>query len=459
MSYAIIDIETTGGSATNSRITEIAIYIHDGEKIIREYQTLINPCCEIPYNIIQLTGITNQMVADAPLFKEVAESILEFTKDQIFVAHNVNFDYNFVKAEFNRMGISFRRKKLCTVRLSRKILPGKTSYSLGKLCDNLGIKLNNRHRAAGDAHATTRLFELLLDKDDQDFIQNSLKPQSLEALLPPNMPKSDFLALPEKQGIYYFLDEKKQIVYIGKAKNIKKRIHSHFSGNSNTGSKNYFVKNVFGIDFQEIENDLLLDIIEATEIKKHWPRYNRSLKRVTLNYGLFQYEDRKGYLRFNIGRSGKFDKPLVVFKSQAEIKSFLKTIVYDYELCPRLSGLQPISSGKCNYIEEFDCQGACIGIEDSNSYNHRVIKAVNERVNLDTTFIIKEPLSDNRTSAIVLVEKGRYKGYGNIKNSISTRSLEDIKPHLNSAYDDQDMSILIHSYLNKTAMKNIHFFK
>lgn len=455
--YSIIDIETTGGSATNSRITEIAIYIHDGEKIIDEYQTLINPCARIPYNITQLTGITDHMVSGAPQFKEVAERILEITKDQIFVAHNVNFDYNFIKAEFNRIGLSFRRKKLCTVRLSRKIIPGKSTYSLGKLCDNLGIRLNNRHRAAGDAHATTILFELLLKNDNSNFIENSLKPQSLEALIPPNMPKEDFVALPEKQGIYYFLDEKKDIVYIGKAKNIKKRVHGHFSGNSNTGSKNYFVKNVFGIDFQEIENDLFVDIIEATEIKKHWPKYNSSMKRVTLNYGLFKYEDRNGYLRFNIGRSGKFDKPLIVFKSQAEIKSFLKNIVSRYQLCPRLSGLQPISSGKCNYIEEFDCNGACTGIEEPLNYNFRVKRAIEEEVNMDSTFIIKEPLKDNKTCAVVLVEKGRYKGYGNISKSFPTETLADIKPHLTAAYDDQDMSILIHAYLNKTKMKNIHF--
>lgn len=457
--YSIIDIETTGGSATNSRITEIAIYIFDRKRIVKEYQSLINPCRQIPYNITKLTGITDEMVAEAPLFKDIAEEILKITNNQIFVAHNVNFDYNFIKAEFNRIGIQFRRKKLCTVRLSRKILPGKLSYSLGRLCESLGISLNNRHRAAGDAHATTLLFELLLQKDNQEFITNSLKSQSLEALLPPNMPKSDFMALPEKQGIYYFLNQKKEIVYIGKAKNIKKRVHSHFSGNSNTGSKNYFVKNVFGLNYQEIENELLVDIIEATEIKKHWPRYNRSMKRVTLNYGLFRYEDRNGYLRFNIGRSGKFDKPIIVFKSQAEIKHFLKELVFDYQLCPRLSGLQPIGSGRCNYIEEFECEGACCGNECASDYNKRVNKAIEERVIINSSFMIKEPLKNNNENAVVLVEKGRYKGYGKIKKSVIIDTIDELKPHLNSAYDDQDMSILIHSYLNKTKSGNIHFFK
>ncbi len=457
--YSIIDIETTGGSATNSRITEIAIYIFDGKRIVKEYQSLINPCRQIPYNITKLTGITDEMVAEAPLFKDIAEEILKITNNQIFVAHNVNFDYNFIKAEFNRIGIQFRRKKLCTVRLSRKILPGKLSYSLGRLCESLGIILNNRHRAAGDARATTLLFGLLLQKDNQEFITNSLKPQSLEALLPPNMPKSDFMALPEKQGIYYFLNQKKEIVYIGKAKNIKKRVHSHFSGNSNTGSKNYFVKNVFGLNYQEIENELLVDIIEATEIKKHWPRYNRSMKRVTLNYGLFKYEDRNGYLRFNIGRSGKFDKPLIVFKSQSEIKNFLKNIVYEFQLCPRLSGLQPIGTGKCNYIEEFECEGACCGKENAYEYNNRVKKAIEERIIINSTFMIKEPLENSKENAIILVEKGRYKGYGRVKDSVSIENIDEVKPHLNSAYDDQDMSILIHSYLNKTKAENIHFFK
>ena len=313
--YAIVDIETTGGSATRSRITEIAIYKHDGQKIVDEYQTLVNPCQDIPYNITKLTGIDNELVANAPLFFDVAKEIDAFLDGCVFVAHNVNFDYGFIKAEFERIGLSFRRKKLCTVRLSRKLLPGKYLYSLGKLCASEGIPLNNAHRAAADAKATAILFTQLMKIDREGYIEKALNPLSLEGLMPPNMPKEDFIALPNKQGIYYMLNERKQVIYIGKAKDIKKRVHSHFSGNTNTKSKYHFVKNIFGIDFKVIPNTLLVDIIEATEIKKHWPIHNRSYKRITLNYGLFQYTDRNGYERFNSGRCGKHDKPIKSFKS------------------------------------------------------------------------------------------------------------------------------------------------
>jgi DNA polymerase-3 subunit epsilon len=160
--FAIVDIETTGGSPETSRITEIAIFLFDGKDVVKEYTTLINPECFIPPNITRLTGITNEMVTDAPRFYEVARRIGEFTEDAIFVAHNVQFDYKFVQAEFKRLGYSYSRKTLCTVRLSRKYLPGYSSYSLGNICGELGIPISGRHRAAGDALATVKLFQKLL---------------------------------------------------------------------------------------------------------------------------------------------------------------------------------------------------------------------------------------------------------------------------------------------------------
>lgn len=455
--YAIVDIETTGGSATRSRITEIAIYIHDGNTIVNEYQSLVNPETQIPPGIVTLTGITDDMVAEAPLFSDIADQIENFTKDCVFVAHNVNFDYNFIKAEFDRIGRAFRRKKLCTVRLSRKILPGKFSYSLGKLCASENIPLNGRHRAAGDAKATAILFERLLKLDKDQFIQKALNPQSLEALLPPNMPKSDFVALPNAQGLYYFLNQKKEIVYIGKAKDIKKRVHSHFSGTSNTKSKYFFVKNIYGVDFKLIPDTLLLDIIEATEIKKHWPRYNSSLKRITLNHGLFQFEDRNGYLRFSIGRCGKHDRPLKSFKNLAELKHLLRIMVMDYNLCPRLSGLQPLGTGKCNYIEQVNCQGACTQEESTESYNGRVRRAVEEQINKMSSYVLTESTIDGRNKSVILVEKGRYKGYGIVPIDIDVSNIELVKANIQTAYDDQDMSILVNAQFRKTKTENIVF--
>jgi len=172
--FSIIDIETTGGANATGRITEIAIVQHDGQRVVDSYQSLINPQCWIPSFITQLTGIDNQMVKDAPTFEEIADEVRNRTKNAVFVAHNVTFDYGFVKREFERLDEYFDRNKLCTVRLSRKIFPGYKSYSLGNICRDLQIQHTHHHRAMGDAAATVKLFELLLQNDHQGILSNML---------------------------------------------------------------------------------------------------------------------------------------------------------------------------------------------------------------------------------------------------------------------------------------------
>lgn len=165
--YAIIDIETTGQSASKGKITEIAIFIHNGFQITDSFSSLINPECYIPGFITELTGISNEMVRSAPKFYEIARQVVEMTQDKIFVAHNASFDYRFIQEEFKRLGYDYQRKTMCTVRMGRKFLPGYRSYSLGKICDELGISINGRHRAAGDALATTKLFEIIMERKAQ----------------------------------------------------------------------------------------------------------------------------------------------------------------------------------------------------------------------------------------------------------------------------------------------------
>jgi len=169
--FAIIDIETTGYKHNYAKITEIAIYQHNGDEITGAYSTLINPEMDIPLFITRLTGINNEMVKNAPKFYEVAKKIIEMTVGRTFIAHNVNFDYKFIQEEYKRLGYQYNQKKMCTVQLSRKLLPGHRSYSLGKLCYDLGIEIEGRHRAAGDALATVKLFEILLEK--HKAIENS----------------------------------------------------------------------------------------------------------------------------------------------------------------------------------------------------------------------------------------------------------------------------------------------
>ncbi len=164
--FAIIDIETTGNSYKNGQITEIAIFQHNGNEVTGSYSSLVKPDMDIPLFITRLTGISNEMVKNAPRFFEIARKVVEMTAGRIFVAHNVHFDYKFVQEEFKRLGYNFNRKTLCTVQLSKKLIPGYKSYSLGKLCVEKGIEIKGRHRAAGDALATVKLFELLLKENE-----------------------------------------------------------------------------------------------------------------------------------------------------------------------------------------------------------------------------------------------------------------------------------------------------
>ena len=194
--YAIVDIETTGGYAANHRITEIAIYHHDGTQITGHYKTLINPDRPIPHFITGLTGINIEMVKEAPTFENVAKEIYNWLEGRVLVAHNAHFDYSFLKKEFEEAGINWNTKKLCTVRLSRKIIPGLHSYGLGRLAESLGIKIPDRHRAGGDALATVKIFDTLLKRDHDGIIEKALKRNSGEAILPPNLPKEEYDALP-----------------------------------------------------------------------------------------------------------------------------------------------------------------------------------------------------------------------------------------------------------------------
>lgn len=162
--FAIIDIETCGGKFEfrKGRITEICILIHDGLQVVEKFSTLVNPECYISPFFTNLTGISNEMVAKAPKFHEIAPTIIKLTESRTFVAHNVSFDYNFIRDEFASLGYEYQREKLCTVKLSRKLIPGKKTYSLGPLCESMGISNNARHRAEGDAVATAQLFDILL---------------------------------------------------------------------------------------------------------------------------------------------------------------------------------------------------------------------------------------------------------------------------------------------------------
>lgn len=270
--YVIIDIETTGGQFNQEGITEIAIYKFDGHKVVDQFISLVNPERPIQPFVIKLTGINNAMLRSAPKFYEVAKRIIEITEDCIVVAHNASFDYRILRIEFDRLGYDFKRETLCTVELSKKLLPEQKSHSLGKLVRSLGIPMSDRHRASGDAQATVKLFKLLLSKDTDKQILQSLIRKEIGSGLSPKL--LDIVeALPNKVGIYYVHNEKGELIYLGKSRNIKKKVNSLFTGESKMAKK--IQSEVFTVTYEETGNLLIASIKELEELKQNKPQHNR----------------------------------------------------------------------------------------------------------------------------------------------------------------------------------------
>lgn len=423
--YAIVDIETTGGHADSNGITEIAIYIFDGEKVVDEFVSLVNPQYPIPPFLESYTGITNQMVQKAPKFKQIASRVYELLKDHIFIAHNVNFDYSFIHYQLQQNGFDLNTDKLCTVRLSRKVFPGYKSYSLGNICGALGIPIQNRHRAAGDAIATVKLFHKILLADDGSILKGFLKKGSKEYLLPPNLPKEQFETLTQQTGVYYFHNDEGKVIYVGKAKNIKKRVSSHFTGNGTGKQKQDFLRNIHGISFTECATELMAFILESVEIKKHWPPFNRALKKVDFNFAIYDYQDRNDYIRLCVDRVRKNMIPLHTYRTQVDAIHALQEIILQHELCPKLCYVNTAKE-PCSAFESTCCKGACEQKENAIVYNKRVALAIEDLSNSESYALIDKGLYADENSCI-LVEKGKFIGMGYVPVDAGIHDLETVK--------------------------------
>lgn len=454
MLYAVVDIETTGGYAASHGITEIAIVVHDGVNVIDIFETLINPLQEIPTYIQSLTGITNEMVAEAPTFKEVANQIFNLLKDKIFVAHNVNFDYSFVRHHLQACGHQLTVNKLCTVRLSRKILPGYKSYSLGKLCQCVGINIQNRHRAMGDASATATLLAMLLAQDQQNIIKSTLKKTSKDQVLPPNLDKTEFDALPNVPGVYYFKDQKGKTVYVGKAKQLKKRVSTHFSGNSASLQRQNFLKSIYHIDFETCGTELMALILEAKEIKRLWPENNRAMKRFEQKYSIYLFEDQNGYLRLAIDKFKKFGNIVYSFNNLLQGHQLLRTLASDYFLCEKLCFMQRPKDA-CTGYHEGNCQGACIGHETPEEYNQRVNEAIEELQQMLPSFAIIDNGRNDHEQSCILVQQGKLYGMGYLNKSFDIDHLDQAKDILSPFPSNDYVMGLIYQFAKRYPTKLI----
>lgn len=453
MHYAIIDIETTGGSPKNSKITEIAIYKHDGEKVIDEFESLVNPEIPIPPFIVQLTGINDRMVADAPRFYEIAKKIVEFTEDCVFVAHNVAFDYGVIRSEFRTLGFDYRRPHLCTVRASRYVIPGHDSYSLGKLTRALGIDLIGRHRAGGDALATANLFTLLMEKDESGlstFIKKELNPKQLH----PNLNIEELEEIPNKTGVYRFYNDANQLIYIGKSKHIKKRIDQHLR-NSTTKKGIQMAKEIARVEFELTGSELIALLNESQLIKQHKPLYNRSLRRNSFPYGLFSYTDENGYLRLFVGQTSKLsEQPLTSFNTKKEGTAYLERMVEEYDLCTKLCDLYKTSSACFQYTVK-NCLGACVKEELSSSYNRRCQTLIDELNMNAATFYIIDKGRDRSEKSLILIKNGSLVGMGYAPFHFRKTPIKKWDKFLDLTSDDRDARTILKLFLRKNESHEI----
>jgi len=399
--YAIVDIETTGGSVSNSRITEIAIICHDGEGVVQRWSSLVNPEMDIPLHITALTGISNEMVAQAPTFETLAPQIFEWLHDKVFVAHNVNFDYSFIRAQLTNCGFTWDVPKLCTVRLSRKLLPGFSSYSLGKLCDHIGIGVTDRHRALGDAEATAQLFSILLAKDEQQLISGMLRRASPEQRLPAHVPLADFQALPSGPGVYYFHNQEGKVIYVGKAINLKKRVASHFVGHNEGARRQHFLKEIYGISFERCGSELMALLFECTEIQRLWPIYNRALKGFEPKFGLYHYVAVNGYGHLAVGRLPKQFNCAKVFHREVDGLNFLASQSKLFEIDQRF----------CRYGKGpvFKSDETLPDLEVHNSAIEKLLETITEE---QPSFMLLDGGREANEQGCIWIEKGEFYGMG-----------------------------------------------
>lgn len=456
MLYAIVDIETTGGYASANGIIEIAVVITDGTKVVNQFHTLLNPYYSIPRFIQSLTGITNEMVEGERDFRSIADELYLLLHDKVFVAHNVNFDYSFVKHHLLQCGYDLNCKKLCTIRLGRQIIPGLRGYGLGKICKHVGIEIEERHRARGDAEATAKLFHYLLEIDTNDQVQTMLKSSSKEQFLPPNVPSVEIKKLPADPGVYYFHDKKGKVIYVGKAKNLKKRVNSHFSNNKPNRQKQEFLKKIYHISYEKTATELMAFILESTEIRKLWPEQNRSQKRFDQVYGLYYFEDSNGYLRLCIEKKRKNIKALYTFNLLADGYNLLRKLVDEFDLCPRLCFLQS-ANVQCQSLLIQKCKGACEQIEDTRDYNGRVMKCVGFLENeLPSFALLDEGLSREEQSCI-LVEKGKFYGMGYLPADSNIHHIDDVKNFLTPYVENDYIRGIIFKHVEMYPYKKVDF--
>lgn len=385
------------------------------------------------------------MLRNAPKFYEIAKRIVEITEDCILVAHNSEFDYRILKTEFKRLGFGYKRKTLCTVELAKQLIPNQDSYSLGKLARALGIPVSNRHRAAGDAMATVKLFKLLLSKDLEKYIVKNAIKVDTKPKMATNL-KRIIEALPTTTGVYYIHNVHGDIIYIGKSNNIKSRINQHFTNTSSKSKKIQLLASV--VTYEETGSELVALLKESEEIKRIKPLFNRALRSHSFTSALYSFKDDKGYLNLKIDKADGRKHPITTFTNRQSAKHFITKAVEDYTLCQKLTGLYPTKSNCFNYTIK-QCHGACIAQEPASAYNQRVNALINKNSYKNKNMLIIDRGRSVDERSVILIKDGVFRGLGHFNLNYQITNLEVLESLISPMQNNRDTQHIIQSYLRK----------
>ena len=376
---AIVDLETTGITATGDRITEIGIVLVENGKVIEEWQSLVNPECSIPVEIQALTGITDAMVAKAPTFARLAGDVLARLKGCLFVAHNARFDYGFIKNAFRRMEIPFTSDVLCTVRLSRRLYPDYPAHNLDALISRHKLTCDDRHRALGDARITWAALDAMCRGNPPDTIAAAIKALLKMPSLPPQLSPGALDDLPEGPGVYLFYGVNALPIYVGKSVNLRDRVRSHFSSDYRSANDQRLSTEITRIAVEETAGELGALLREAQLVKSALPlrnhrlRKNRQIVFIRLT-DLSVPAEMVPFVDFDPGNATGMYGP---FPAKPRAKALLQSLAADFELCWKALGVQQ-TEGACFARQLHRCRGACIGEESMMQHNLRLLDALSE---------------------------------------------------------------------------------
>ncbi len=444
--YAIVDIETTGLSPVHDRIIEIAILVYNDGQVAESFSTLLNPEMRLPPGICRLSGINDEMLQDAPKFYQIARRVVELTENRILVAHNARFDYAFIRQAFRALGYHFHRRLLCTLRMSRKLLPGLPTYTLPCLCGHLKIPLSNGHRAMNDARATLRLFEVLQSHGKEANFAVPIAKEARETFLPPGIMPGQVAALPEVAGVYFFYDREGRLIYVGKSANIRKRVLGHFSDDLTSQFARKMKERIAGIGHEVTGSELIALLLESDIIKTRQPAFNRDQRNTVYLYGIYSFSDKNGYMNLRLDPLQAGDRALLSFVNRPEGEEFLLKLMSRYQLCQKLCHFHK-TRGACFHYHLKLCQGACIGLESAEIYNRRVRQALGQFDYAYPNFLIIGAGRREGERSVVGVEKGIYRGFGFFEPAMAGDDIAALKSAVQFREDNQDVRRIIRRYL------------